>query len=104
MRETQSEDTLNVIKFDNCGTNTGVDNGCAVCLERELGKPFMWCPCMLHVLERAMAEFIDKLGMVSNMSIITIFGHKHFKQKISKSLIFSIWNLIANFEAMLLQK
>ena len=53
VRETKSVDTLTVIKFNNCATNTGVDSGCVVCLECELGKPFMWCPCMLHVFRKS---------------------------------------------------
>ena len=61
----------------------------------------------------AEAPPVTELGMVSHkMSIITIFGHKHFKQKFhhkfdiliqQPSILVHIWNKIANFYVILLQ-
>ena len=57
------------------------------------------------------------VGMISHkMSLITIFGHKHFKQKFHQKfdiftkkfqqplILVHIWYQISNFEAKLLQK
>ena len=51
------------------------------------------------------------LGMISHkMSLITIFGHKHFRQKFTQKrfqqplILAHFWYEIANFEAKILQK
>ena len=69
------------------------------------------CMMAIRMLTNAIGNVLDvvviaALGMVSHkMSIITIFGYKHFKQKFQQPLILiHIWNNIAIFEAILFQK
>ena len=53
-----------------------------------------------YEIPRSQINLIKKLGMVSNkmVSLLTIFGHKHFKQKnYLKILYFDIWKYFKIF-------